>query len=173
MDVSGGDARPVPDDVRRQLVEPFVSAAQMALAEMAGTEVAIQTVYCARHSRLLGDLAAVLPVTSPTVTAVALHFPAPTACALAGRVLAGVVAAPDEGMIRDCIGEVVNVVAGQAKALLMGTPHHFTLSTPTVVSAANPEALDYPNAEHLVTVLSSDLGDFALVVLTSGRRRAC
>jgi CheY-specific phosphatase CheX len=39
-----------------------------------------------------------------------------------------------EDMVRDCMGEVANVVAGHAKALLVGRPSHFTLSTPTVRS---------------------------------------
>jgi chemotaxis protein CheX len=160
----GGDTRPVPDEVRQQLLEPFLWAAQVTLAEMAGVEVVVRSAYRTGEHRLLGDLAAVLPVTSPTVAALVLHFPRQTATALAGRVLAGVVAEPDEGLIRDCLGEVANVVAGQAKALLLGTPHHFTLSTPTVASAAQPVALGNPNGEHLVAVLGGAVGDFALEV---------
>jgi chemotaxis protein CheX len=160
--IEGDDGQVVPDKVRRELLEPFISATQMALTEMAGTEVAVRTVYRAGHPRLLGDLAAVLPVASPTVAALVLHFPARTASALAGRVLAGVMTEPDESMTRDCMGEVANVIAGQAKTLLMGTPHHFTLSTPTVASAADPDAIAYPGAAHLVAVLTSDVGDFAL-----------
>jgi chemotaxis protein CheX len=160
----GGDAQPLSDAVREQLLDPFVTAAQVTLTEMAGTEVAVQTAYRTRHCRPLGDLAARLPMTSPTVTALVLHFPRGTATVLAGRVLAEVAAEPDEEMIRDCLGEVANVIAGQAKALLRGMPYHFTLSTPTVTATAGREAPASPNAEYLVAVLASSVGEFALIV---------
>jgi chemotaxis protein CheX len=161
---AGGDAEPISDEVRQQLLDPFVTAAQVTLGEMVATEVAVRTAYRTRHPRPLGDLAAVLPVTSPTVAALILHFPGPTATALAARVLAEAGTEPDEAMIRDCLGEVANVIAGQAKALLLGTPHHFTLSTPRVLPAASREASAFPNAEYLVAVLDGTVGEFALMI---------
>ncbi len=35
--------------------------------------------------------------------------------------------------VRDCIGEIVNIVSGQAKSLLTKTPYKFELSLPTVI----------------------------------------
>ena len=40
-------------------------------------------------------------------------------------------------MIDDVAGEFANVIAGQAKTILKGTPYHFTLSTPVVTRAAS------------------------------------
>lgn len=158
------DARPISDELRQQLLEPFIAAAQLALGEMTGTEVVARTVYRTGRSGLLADLAAVLPVASPTVAALVLHFSGQVATALAGRILAEVIAEPDEAMTRDCLGELANVVAGQAKALLLGTPYHFTLSTPTVVAADQPEAFPLPQAESLVAVLDSAAGEFVLQI---------
>lgn len=35
-------------------------------------------------------------------------------------------------LIGDCLGELANVIAGQAKTALKGTPYHFMLTTPDV-----------------------------------------
>ena len=42
-----------------------------------------------------------------------------------------------EEMIDDVIGEFANVIAGQSKTMLKGTPYHFTLSMPVVDRMAN------------------------------------
>ena len=60
--------------------------------------------------------------------------------------------------VRDCAGELVNVVCGQAKTLLRGTPYHFTLSTPRIADGA-PDVL---NAQ--IIAFASDAGPFALHV---------
>lgn len=81
-----------------------------------------------------------------------LSLPEPTAAALARRVLAG--AEPDDGLVRDCAGELLNVVAGQAKTLLYGTPLHYSFTTPTAAPAglATGAAIGF----------ESDCGPFAL-----------
>jgi chemotaxis protein CheX len=81
---------------------------------------------------------------------------------LAGRALAGVTEELTEDIVRDCLGEIANVVAGQAKALLAGTPYHFTFSTPTVVAGGGHEGGATPGGGYLVVLFGSDVGDFAL-----------
>lgn len=80
--------------------------------------------------------------------------------ALARRILAESGAEPDAAMVRDCLGEVVNVVAGQAKTLLSGSPSHFMLGTPTLVAVV--PALDA--SERLLVTFACELGDFTLHV---------
>ena len=41
-------------------------------------------------------------------------------------------------LIDDTVGEFANVIAGQAKTVLKGTPFHFSLSTPTVTRFSDP-----------------------------------
>jgi CheY-specific phosphatase CheX len=89
-------------------------------------------------------------------------FPAVTATALAARVLCDAAIEPDADLARVCLGEIANIVAGQAKALLAGTPLHFSLSAP---------AFDQKIASRSVPCVAMhfdcDLGEF--VVLLFGR----
>jgi CheY-specific phosphatase CheX len=62
-------------------------------------------------------------------------------------------------MIRDCIGEVANIIAGQAKTLLYGTPLHFNFSPPIQDDFEPPS-----EAEALQLTFGSDAGGFTLTV---------
>jgi CheY-specific phosphatase CheX len=124
-------------DTPDELIEAFTTAVATTLRELAGVEVVVRDVVRASESEGLKDVSVALRLEADTDGLLVLSFPAGTAAALARRVLAEVGQEPDEGMIRDCAAELVNVIAGQAKALLFGTPYHFTLSTPTVLTAGS------------------------------------
>jgi chemotaxis protein CheX len=165
LDILGcRDAQPVSPEVREQLLEPFISAASMTLAELAQTDLAVRTVYRTARPRTLGDLSAVLGLKPGGGELLALSFPAPTAAALAGRILAEVTRAPDDELVRDCMGEVANVIAGQAKTLLAETPYQLILATPSILSGPGLELGSRPGVEALVVVFGSDAGEFALQV---------
>ncbi|MCI0457936.1 MAG: chemotaxis protein CheX [Gemmataceae bacterium] len=151
-----------PEQMANALVEPFSSAVSLTLSEMTGTEVAVRGVSRGPLPAELGDVTAVLELFGAPEGPLVLSFPARTASALAGRALAEVTSSPDEEMIRDCIGEFGNIVAGQAKALLFGTPHAFTFTTPTVTAGPLPAAP--PGRQFLMIAFVSDSGEFTLCV---------
>ena len=158
------EAQPVPPELREQLVEPFIAAASLTLTELAQTELAVRSTYRTALPRTLGDISAVIGVTAERGEVLVLSFPAPTAAALAGRVFAEVNHTPDDDLVRDCMGELANVIAGQAKTLLAETPYQLLLATPRVLSGPGLEVGSRPGIESLVVVFGSDAGDFALQV---------
>jgi CheY-specific phosphatase CheX len=146
-------------DTPNTLIEAFTTAVATTLWEMAGVEAV------ARDTGRAGgeepeDVSTVLGLGADTPGWVILSLPRATAAALAMRVLAGV-GKPDEPLIRDCAAEVLNVIAGQAKALTFGTPYHFTLSTPGPLGAG---AVDLGAGESIVR-FDSDAGPFTLHLL--------
>jgi chemotaxis protein CheX len=152
-------AEPINQEVQDQIVEPFVQAVQAALSEMAGTEVMVQSVYRSRRHSRLGDIEVAIDLTSSEPRVLVLSFLHKTAANLAGQMLPENAAELDENLIRDCMGEIANVVAGQAKSLLAGTPHQFTFSLPQVL--ASSENL-HQGLESLVITFLCDQGAFAL-----------
>lgn len=139
----------IPDELFAALTEAVTTALrELAAAECAAIDLAPAA-----------DLFAVLPVTTASGEGVfVLALPEATAFALARRILAESGIEPDATVVRDCVGEVVNVVCGQAKTLLSGTPYHFFLSTPQVADSA-------PAVEGaFVLAFGSDAGPFALHV---------
>ncbi len=158
------DAQPVPPAVREQLLEPFIAAVSLTLTELAQVEPVVRSTYRTAVPRTLGDISAVLGLTAEGGELLVLSFPSQTAGAIAARVLAEVNPAPDDDLVRDCVGELANVIAGQAKTLLAETPYQLLLATPSVLSGPGLEVGTRPDIAGLVVVFGSDAGEFALQV---------
>jgi chemotaxis protein CheX len=158
------DMQPVLDEIRQTFLGPFTSATKTTIKEMAGLDVEVSSVYQKRGYRMFGDISAVLGLVGQSEGSLVLSFPDATATRLVKRILADFDGNAEEGVVRDCIGEVANIVAGQARGPLANTPYHFTLSTPTIISGANHEIRHKPGAPCLVVAFTSELGDFALQI---------
>jgi chemotaxis protein CheX len=164
--VECSDLEPVSPEVRKQIVEPFISAANLTLAEMAQTEPFVRSVFRTARLRSQSDITAVLGLAGQEGSGdvLVLSFPAETAKALAARVLVEVTPAPDDELIRDCMGELANVIAGQAKTLLAESPYQLLLGTPKVLLGPGLEVASPASALTLVVVFGTDAGDFVLQV---------
>ncbi len=150
-----------PERSRRHFWNPFITATSAALGEMASTELdcpgrVAGTLVVAQSEGICAELR----FTSGIEGSLVLIFREHTAETLAKRMLAGVSIEVSDQLIRDCAGEIGNVVAGQAKALLSATPYRFAFSLPRVV-----DVNDYqppPGLDCLVVAFNSDVGQFAL-----------
>jgi CheY-specific phosphatase CheX len=155
-------AQPVSKELREQLLEPFITGVRAALGEMARTELVVRAIRRTILPRPLGDIAAVVGLSSPTGGALIFGYPHQTATALSRRILSGVTEEVDESLIRDCVAEIANVAAGQAKALFAETPYRFSFSLPAVFEAHDPEVCPRDGLDCLLVILASDVGELAL-----------
>jgi len=153
---------PVIAEVHNGLLGPFTSATTMTIREMAGIEVSVRCVYQKNKHKIFGDISAVIGLIARTEGAMVISFPDASALAFTRRILTGVNDDPTDDIVRDCVGEVANVIAGQARGILANSPYAFAMSTPTVVSGAGHEIRHKPDMPCLVTAFRSELGDFAL-----------
>jgi len=149
------------------LLEPFIAATRAAVGEMAGTEVGVRGMVQKAIHHALGDIAAIVglsrkgSLTNASPGFLVLGFPQRTATALAGRVLTGATAEVDQKLISDCMGEIANVVAGQAKAMLAETPYRFVFALPPIVVHAKDFRLP-PGLDCLMVAFTCDQGQFVL-----------
>ena len=144
-----------------EVVEAFTAAAITALQELTrleaysdsspqATALASENVVVATL-RLLRNVPGKLTVALTETTAsqlAAIYLPQGTALS-------------DE-MIDDVVGEFANVIAGQAKTILNGTPYHFTLSTPVVAREASSILLSVNAQRSLITAMNFELGQMLL-----------
>ena len=137
----------------------FDEAVAMTLREMAGVECALRDRRQVTGGEFAG-LTALLRLMGGKEGYLALSCPASVAAELARKVFAESGTEPEAAMIRDCVGEVANVIAGQAKTRLYGTPQHFTLSPPVFGLERPPDT----NASRWVLTYSSEIGDFTVCV---------
>lgn len=110
------------------------------------------------------DIMALIGLSGPARGTVALSFPTATALRMVSKILDMETHVVDD-TVSDGIAEIVNIVAGSAKAKLTkdgGTP--IDLSLPTVVRG-NSYSVDYPSQSVWLEVpFESDLGSFSLRV---------
>jgi chemotaxis protein CheX len=149
-------------ETHASLIEPFVSAACATLQDMAGVEVFPQEIYRANVCKTVADVTAVIELEFSSTGMLVLGFSREAAAAVAARILAETGTEPDEELIRDCVGEIANIISGQAKALLHGTRFAFAHSTPRFLIGAGQ--LVSPEPGCFGVVFASDLGQFSLQI---------
>jgi chemotaxis protein CheX len=159
-EIAAEGAEPISAEIREKFLSPFIAATGAALSEMASSEVVVRAVSRGPGRHPPGNLCAELRFTSGIEGSVVLIFPEGTAEALAKRMLADVSTEVDAQLIRDCVGEIGNVVAGQAKALVAGASYHFTFSLPKVADVEDFQLPPVPIC--LVVAFNCDFGEFAL-----------
>lgn len=158
------NVEPVIQEISGKLLGPFTTATAMTLREMAQLDATVRGIYRKTNYKMFGDISAVIGLIAATEGAMVLSFPDATAVSIVKRVLGGIEDQPDTDIIRDCIGELANVIAGQAKGILSNTPYEFAMSTPTVVAGTGHEIRHKPGMPCLVIAFGSELGDFALQI---------
>jgi chemotaxis protein CheX len=154
------------------IVKAFITATTVALAEMANTEVAVREVCHATLVEPWGDIAAVVGIKSMTKGLVVFSVPKQMAAAIAERVLGNVREEVNDTLVRDCLGEIANVIAGQAKTLVAGTPYQLTFSLPDIVVADQTASKPDRARGCLVVFFHSDLGEFTLRLALDSDDRA-
>jgi chemotaxis protein CheX len=164
------DKRSADGEVEALPLESFITATTVALAEMARTEVAVREVYRATPDDAWGGVSAVLELKSATEGLLVLSFPEPVAAAVAKRVLVDVKEELNESLVRDCVGEIANVIAGQAKTLLAGTPYQMNFSLPEVVAGGRSPSHPERGLGGVVIAFESDLGEFTLRLVLNGQQ---
>jgi chemotaxis protein CheX len=155
------EARPLDDELRRQLAEPLITAVKQTLKQLAQAEVDVRSIYERKRPMALGDLSVALTLSHPFDGLLLLSFSKPTAEALWRRILPEPAEAVDLALVADCVGEIANIVAGQAKALFAGTQYHFLFSTPRISFGHEGMKLD-EYMKSIVIAFDSDAGVFAL-----------
>jgi chemotaxis protein CheX len=158
--MQGGE--PVNAKTEADLLQPIITATCSALPEMASVEPFVRAEFQRPLQPAQGDLSVVLDIVHASAGRLILSFPKTTADALARRVLAEVTETLDEAMVRDCMGEIANVIAGQAKALWAETAYPFAFSLPRVVTRGSPELELKSGQSCLVVEFGSTVGNFAL-----------
>ena len=143
------------------LAKPFVQATINVLSSMTGLSPVPGKPYVKKTDKAQGDVSAIVGITGCKSGAVALSFSQSCAIALVKGMLGDAI----EDIIadtRDAVGEITNMISGQARATLseMGLP--LQGSTPSIVFGAN-HSLSFPG--QVTTVASpfdTDYGAFTL-----------
>jgi chemotaxis protein CheX len=143
----------------------FIEAVAGSIGEMTHIEPVIREVYRTEFDKTLGDVLAIVGSLPGSPDCLVLSLPMKTARAMTERVLTDVREPIDDRMVFDCIGELANVLAGQAKSLLANSPYPFSFSLPKVTLASDSQVLARLGCKCLRIIFDSEVGEFGLQVV--------
>lgn len=160
------NVKPALSKLRHAVLDPFITATKIILQELSGIESEVKKIEQKRGYRF-GDISAVLGLVSKGEGALVMSLPRATATELTGRLLMTVDLEPTEEMVKDCVGELVNMVAGRTRGMVANTEYTFGMSTPTVVFGTGHEIHHRPGMLCFAVSFDSDVGDFVLQLCMS------
>jgi chemotaxis protein CheX len=148
-----------------EYINPFIGGVFKLFDTMLASKVERGTLALADKDSAGGDITAIIGLSGPARGTVALIFPLATAHALVGRLLQLDEKEVDEN-VSDGVAELVNIVAGSAKAKLANGDRAsvINLGLPTVIRGADYVVGSPKEATWLDVPFSSELGKFNLRV---------
>jgi chemotaxis protein CheX len=145
-------------DVR--LINPFVLAIQRVFESMVHTKARIGRPVLSDDSRTTHDVSGVIGFSGDAAGCVVLSFPKDVACRVATK-FAGIEIDDNHADFADAIGELANMVAGNAKTHFDGL--NISISLPSVIMGGHTIA--HPRqSPRIVIPCETDLGSVAIEV---------
>jgi len=146
-------------DVR--FINPFIYSVKNVFQTMLATEIIVGKPYLKDHDEPGSDVSAIIGMSGDAVGCVVLCFPMQTAVAAASK-FAGMELNSQHEDFADALGELANMVAGQAKAKLEGLK--VSISLPSVVIGREHVVSQSKNRPRLGLPCDSSLGRFSVEV---------
>lgn len=143
------------------VMEAFATAAITALQELVNTIAFVDSAIPLMQTG--PSVSATITLQRPVPGQMILILSADTAVQLATRYLPEGTVLTEE-LIDDVAGEFGNVIAGQAKTILKGTPFHFLITPPKLARASQQESFLYDTHAMNSVSVSSELGQLFIYV---------
>lgn len=123
------------------IINPFITSMVNVFKTMAQTEIKRNSLTLKKGDRVFGEITAVIGLAGAGSGTVMISFPSSLARTLVSRMLGCEENTIGKDELKDGVGEIVNMVAGSAKASFSDTKYKFSISLPTVVEG-DPASLE-------------------------------
>lgn len=156
--------QPTRPTVNVEFINPFIDATRNVFSSMCGIEINRKKIFVKDDYKMLGDISGVMAMSGTASGSVVISMSSQLARMVVGNMLGE---PPAEELTQDVIdatGEIINMISGQAKASLVKTKYHFTISIPQVVTGPGHEIEHQPGTPNIVIVFEGGGEDFSLQV---------
>ncbi len=154
--------------VNVEFINPFIDATRNVFSTMCGIDTKRKKLFLKEDHKMVGEVSGVMGLTGSATGSVVISMPGKLACMLVGRMLGEQPAEELNNDVCDGVGEIINMIAGQAKAMLVKTRYHFKISIPSVVKGLGHEISHKKGTPNIVVLFESEGGqEFALQVCLS------
>ncbi len=150
--------------VNVEFINPFIDATRSVFSSMCMVEVARKNIFIKPDYKMLGDISGVMQLSGTASGSVVISMSSQLACLVVGNMLGEPPAKELSQDVQDAVGEIINMISGQAKASLVKTKYHFTISIPKVVTGPGHEIAHLPGTPNIVVVFEGAGHSFSLQV---------
>ena len=143
-----------------EYINPFIESVTETFYSMMDCKVKHSKPFPTKDDGLSDNLIGIIGLSGTAQGNIAIKFPAKTAKTIVGG-LVGTVFDEINSSVVDGVGELVNIIAGNAKAKIVG--HKISISLPTVFRGGIHK-LTTPSVSYLTIPFSSNQGDFEILI---------
>ena len=144
-----------------EIAKPFITAVTMVLSTMAGVTPTAGKPYVKKNLRASGDISAIVGITGAHRGTISLTFSRSCAVHLVKAMLGDDISDIIQDT-SDAVGEITNMVSGQARAGLAGMGIVLQGSTPSIVLGDNHTLAHISSSPIIAIPFSTDAGNFTL-----------
>jgi len=149
--------------MKAEFINPFLHATQNVLGTMAQTKAAAKKPHLKDGVNTYGEVTGIIGMTSEKITGIMIvSFSETCILRLVATMLMEEARTEIDDEIIDAVGELTNMICGNAKAELAKLNHKFDLATPTMVVGKGVEISYHSDAPTIVIPFDTEAGPFVL-----------
>lgn len=147
--------------IRAEHVNPFILSNMETFTKMVGIEAKPGRPILKQEARLDYDISGIIGLSGKVIGSVALSFPQATALAVCNKFMSADLKEMNAEIL-DAVGELINIVAGNAKKGL--SEFNIEISLPSVIVGKNHRIVEPKGSVGFVIPFTSALGNFHMAV---------
>lgn len=146
-----------------KLINPFINATNNVLSTMAFVTCKVGKPYLKKDDKAKGDVTGVIGITGDTNGTIAVTFDEGSILKIVSNMFGEEMTELDHE-VADAVGELVNMISGQARRELEEIGRVFYAAIPTVISGKGHCVTHYTDGPKIAIPFSTDNGSFTIEV---------
>ena len=144
-------------------INPFIESTLRSLDMMAGIQAEKVGLELKEDLITTYDVSAIIGLTGETSGSIIISMPGSLACKIASNMLMEEITSMNKN-VEDAIGEIGNIVVGDARRSLIQDGHQLSISIPTVVIGVGHKISRSGDVPCIAIPFSTEFGDFEVNV---------
>ena len=153
----------VEDKIDDKLIEPFISATLNVLRTMAFTEAHTDGPYMKNEKKAKGDVSGVIGITGDFNGSLSVSFPEKSILTIVSNMFGEEMSEVDDE-IRDAVGEITNMISGQARQKLDEIGRSLKAAIPSVILGKNHKITHISKHPVITIPFHTQEGEFTIEV---------
>lgn len=146
--------------INTDFIIPFINATHSTFEIMMRLKLTRHETYIKKNYVMFGDVTGFIGVSGKLCGTAAISMPGPLAVECIGAMMNEEIAEGWADMaVHDGVGEIINMIAGQAKTTLGNTPYRFEITLPIIVSGRGHELYHKQGTTSVSVIFSTEKGE--------------